>query len=207
MASPLSARTVRGAIIAIDPTSPPRAIPFQYNPDTVTRSLTPHEPPADGASANPRRVWGAPKETITLTLDLDAGDSAADGRALAGVGVRARLAALQLLVAPSIAHVIAGTAQQMMGIIEILPPTAPLTVLSLGPTRTVPIAVESLTITELAHDAALVPIRATAQVQARVLTYSDLPVDDPGHVMSIAQQLLDEAAALLTPVVSTAEAV
>lgn len=207
MASPVSARTIQGAIISIDPVGPPRLVPFQYNPDEVTRTVTPMEAPGGAAAAEARRLWGAPKETITLTLELDGGDPAGDGKALAGIGVRARLAALQLLVTPGIVSVIAGSIQQAAGVIEILPPTGPLTVLSLGPTRTVPIAIESLTITEQAYDQALVPIRATVRVQARVLTYSDLSVTDPGHVMSIVQQTLDEVAALLTPAVAVAEVV
>jgi len=205
MSSPLSARTIKGAIVALSLTGPPRIVTFQYNPDEVTRSITPHDAPASHRTSDIRRLWGAPSESLSLTLELDAGDSVGDGNTLAGIGVRARIAALQLLLTPDLVTVIANTALQAAGSIEIVPPTAPLTVLTLGPGRTVPVAIESITVTEQAFDQLLTPIRASVQLRVRVLTYSDLPLSDPGHVMSIVQQGVDETASLLAPAVAIAE--
>ena len=205
MASPLSARTLRGAIVSVEPPGPPRAVVFQYNPDEVSRELGPRQGGGGGTGADITRVWGAPSQTISFTLDLDAGDNVGDGRPLAAVGVRARLAALELMLHPSLSQAIASTVMQAVGTIEILPPTAPLIVLMLGPRLTVPVTLQSLTITEQAFGPDLAPIRATVRVQAKVLTYSDLPVTHPGHALYLVHQVASEAAALLAPAAAVAE--
>ncbi|NEQ86981.1 MAG: hypothetical protein F6K26_45185 [Moorea sp. SIO2I5] len=46
--SPLSPRLLRGAIVALDPANPlASVIILQYNPETMTRSLTPRTAGAD----------------------------------------------------------------------------------------------------------------------------------------------------------------
>lgn len=207
MGSPLSARTVRGAVVAIDPSGPPpRVIPFQYNPDEVVREIAPHQPPSSGGTGTDiRRLWGAGTETVRLTLDLDAADNVGEGRPLAGVGVLARLSALELVLSPTTAQVIANTVLQAAGAIEILPPTGPLVVLSLGPRLVVPISLQSLTVTEQAFGPDLTPIRATVAVTAQVLTYSDLPISDPGYALYLVHQVLKEAHSLLAPAAALTE--
>jgi hypothetical protein len=206
MASPLSARTLRGAIVAVDPVGPPRVVPFQYNPDEVVRTVRPHEPPASaGSGTDTRRLWGAARETVALTLDLDAADNVGDGRPLAAAGVLARLAALELILYPATAQVIANTVLQAAGVIEILPPTGPLVVLNLGPRLVVPVALESLVVTEQEFGPDLAPIRATVALTARVLTYSDLQLTDPGYALHLVHQALQEGFALLAPAAALAE--
>ena len=58
---PGTPRTLRGAIVAVDPRSPlSRIVVFQYNPDTVIRALTPHD-----TRGNTHRISAAPTEQIT----------------------------------------------------------------------------------------------------------------------------------------------
>ena len=206
MASPLSARTLRGAIVSVEMTGPPRAVVFQYNPDEVTREISPRQSPGGGGTgAEITRLWGAPTQTINFTLELDAADNVGEGRALAAIGVQARLSALELMLYPSLLHAISSTVMQAVGTIEILPPSAPLIVLTLGPRLTVPVTLTSLTITEQAFGPDLTPIRATVQVSAKVLTYSDLPVAHPGHALYLVHQTASEALALLAPAAAIAE--
>ena len=80
MASPLSARTLRGAIVSSGLTGPPRAVVFQYNPDEVTREVAPRQAGGGGTGADISRLRGAPSQTISFTLDLDAGDNVGVGR-------------------------------------------------------------------------------------------------------------------------------
>ncbi len=205
MASPLSARTLRGAIVSSGLTGPPRAVVFQYNPDEVTREVAPRQAGGGGTGADISRLRGAPSQTISFTLDLDAGDNVGEGRPLAAAGVRARLAALELMLHPTLAEAISSTAMQAAGTIEILPPTAPLIILTLGPRLTVPVTLQTLSITEQAFGPDLTPIRATVRVTAKVLTYSDLPVTHPGHALYLVHQATAEAAALLAPAAAVAE--
>ena len=64
---PGSPRTLRGAIVAVDPRSPlSRIVIFQYNPDEVGRSFKPRGagPASRGPGVDAHRIWGAPVETI-----------------------------------------------------------------------------------------------------------------------------------------------
>ncbi len=207
---PVSPRVFRGAIVAVELTSPlSRIVIFQYNPDNVTRALTPRAPTAGGRqAADASRIWGAPIEKITLTVDIDATDQLETGDPVAvTTGIAPQLSALEMLLYPSTAQVIANTALLLAGTIEILPPQAPLTVLVLGPGRAVPVRVESLTITEQAHDTLLFPTRATAALSLQVLTYSDLPVADPGYALFLVHQVLKETLATIAGVTGAIGAV
>ncbi|MEQ7128708.1 hypothetical protein ABN034_29790 [Actinopolymorpha sp. B11F2] len=196
---PGSPRTLRGAIVAVDPASPlSRVVVFQYNPDTVTRALRPREAPSDAqvGAADAHRVWGAPVETISMNVEVDASDQLETGDPLAATtGIAGHLAALEMLLYPSSVHVITNAGLLVAGTIEILPPEGPLTVLVWGPSRVVPVRLESLTVTEDAFDPALNPIRATVDLSAQVLSYNDLPVTDPGYALFLVHQVLKETMA------------
>lgn len=72
---PGSPRLLKGAIVGLDPVNPlASVIVFQYNPETMTRRL---EARAMGAEGGDRgevlRLTGPPKETITLSVEVDVG--------------------------------------------------------------------------------------------------------------------------------------
>ncbi|MGV8965779.1 MAG: hypothetical protein ACOH2F_05825 [Cellulomonas sp.] len=206
---PGSPRTLRGAIVAVDPLSPTsRIVIFQYNPDSVTRTLRPRTPGgAGGPATDAHRTWGAPQETISMTVELDATDGLEVGDPLAStLGVLPQISALEMLLYPSVAQVIVNTGLLLAGTIEVLPPESPLTVLVFGPGRAVPVTVESLTITEQAFDVALTPLRANVEVGVRVLTYSDLPASDPGYALFLVHQVLKETTASIAGVTGAASA-
>jgi hypothetical protein len=208
---PGSPRTLRGAIVAVDPRSPlSRIVIFQYNPDQMVRTLRPRAAPSGQATgtADAHRIWGAPTESISLTVEIDATDQLEAGDPVAATtGIAPQLSALEMLLYPSSSLVIANTALLLAGTIEILPPEGPLTVLVWGPGRAVPVRLESLTITEQAFDPALFPIRASAALAVRVLTYSDLPATDPGYALFLVHQVLKEAMATVAGVTGAISAV
>jgi hypothetical protein len=200
---PRSPRTLRGAIVAVDPLSPlSRIVIFQYNPDSVTRTLRPRSPGGGGGQASDaHRTWGAPQETISMTVELDATDGLEESDPIAStLGVLPQVSALEMLLYPSVAQVVINTGLLLAGTIEVLPPERPLTVLVFGPGRAVPVTVESLTVTEQAFDVALTPVRASVELSVRVLTYSDLPATDPGYALFLVHQVLKEATASIAGV-------
>lgn len=201
---PGSPRTLSGAIVAVDPLSPlSRIVVFQYNPDQVTRTLRPRGAPAEQqvGPADAHRVWGAPIETVTMTVEIDGTDQLETGDPVtAATGIAPQLAALEMLLYPSSTLVIANSAMLLAGTIEILPPEGPLTVLVWGPGRAVPVRLESLTITEQAFDVALFPIRASVELSVQVLSYNDLPPTDPGYALFLAHQVLKESMATVAGV-------
>lgn len=196
---PGSPRTLRGAILSVEPTSPiPRVVTFQFNPDAVTRSLAPRAAPATRlvAPGDALRAQGAPVETIAMTVEVDAADLLGSGDPVAAtVGIAPQLAALEMLLYPRSTQVVANAALLAAGTIEILPPAAPLTVLAWGPTRVVPVRLTSLAITEEAFDPALNPIRASVALTAQTLTYNDLQITDAGYALFLAHQVIKETLA------------
>lgn len=200
-----SPRVQKGAIVAIDPLFPvPTVIAFQYNPATMTRSLKPNMA-TDGASkAEIRRLEKPPTETISLKAEFDATDGleVRDPTAVS-LGVYPQLSALERLIYPSSAVVIANTVLMALGFIEIIPPAAPMTLFVWGPKRVVPIKLDSLSIEETAYDERLNPIQATADLSMQVLSYADLSLLDPSYYIFVAHQISKEAMSNLNPNNST----
>jgi len=195
---PRSPRLLKGAIVAIDPLHPaPAVIVFQYNPDTMTRTVTAQTTGGEGEGrAEPLRFKGAAQESFKLDLEIDATDQLEQSDATAmRMGIYPQLSALEMLLYPRTSLVVANTILLAAGTIEVVPPMAPLTLFIWGPRRIVPVRIGSLSITEEAYDPKLNPIRTKVSLEMRVLTYSDLPVSHPGYSVFLAHQGVKEAMA------------
>src|SRR5262249_40701603 len=158
-AFPGSPRLLKGAIVGVDPLNPsPSVVVFQYNPDTMTRRLEPRAVSAEGDRGEAFRLTGAPKETITLSVEIDATDQLELAQPPAiTVGIYPTLAALEMLVYPKSASVIANDVLSAIGTIEVIPETGPMTLFVWGPQRVLPVRITSFSITEEAHDPMLNP--------------------------------------------------
>lgn len=168
---PDSPVVIRGGLVLVDPATgaPLRTIGFQYNPDTVTRTLS-----AQGIGSEPGdrlealRLKGPAHETYRLDAEFDAADQ------LTANGLQPVLAALEEALSPSAAQLIAEDRLASMGMIEVAPTEAPLSVLVLGRRRVLPVRLTEVSVTEDAFDTELNPIRAKVTLSARVLTVADL---------------------------------
>jgi hypothetical protein len=196
---PLSPRTLRGAIIALGALGRlAEVIAFQYNPEKLTRRLTPQAASEGGARSEAMRLKGPPQEEIDATVEIDAADQLGAGDPLAGaLGIHPQLAALELLLYPASATVIANAILSRVGVIEVVPPEAPLTLFVWGPRRVLPVRLTSLSVEEQMHDPRLNPIRASVSLSLRVLSYHDLPQSSPGYGLSLAHQIGQEVLAAL----------
>ena len=122
---PNSPRVLKGAIIGVDLFNPlASVVVFQYNPDTLTRTLQAQTAGAEGADRSEAlRLRGAPIEEIKLDVEIDATDQLEKGDPLAAsIGVYPQLSALEMLLYPKSALVIANTILLAVGTIEIVPP-------------------------------------------------------------------------------------
>lgn len=197
-------RTPRGALVGVDPANPLAGlVVFQYNPDEMTRRLVARTAEGDdgagGARSEALRLTGAPIETISLAVEVDATDQLADGDPEAALlGIHPQLAALEMLLYPKSSVVLENLALTAVGTIELVPMEAPLTLLVWGVGRVLPVRLTSFSITEQAYDTQLNPIRARADLELRVLSYSDLSVTSPGHHLFLAHQIAKEAMATLS---------
>jgi len=193
-ASPNSPRLIKGALIGIDLFNPVSSVAvFQYNPDTVTRTLQVQGVGDGGDRSEAMRLKGAPIETIKMDVEIDATDQLekADGITTA-LGIHPQLAALEMLAYPKSALVIANTVLMGLGTIEVLPPIGPFTLLVWGIKRVLPVRLTDFSITEEAFDPALNPIRAKVSLGLRVLSYNDLSITNPGYYLFLAHQIAKE---------------
>jgi hypothetical protein len=191
---PGSPRVLKGALVSIDPLVPiPSVIVFQYNPDTLTRTLKPRSPGGDAARSEAQRLTGPPEETIKVDIEIDATDQLETGDGVASaVGIYPQISALEMLAYPKSATVIANTVLLATGVIEIIPADGPLTLFIWGAQRILPVRLTDCAITEDAYDPALNPIRAKAALGLRVLSYNDLSITNPGYYIFLAHQIVKE---------------
>jgi hypothetical protein len=196
---PGSPRLMKGAIIGIDPFNPlASVIVFQYNPDTLTRTITAQTAGEGADKREVLRLKGPPQETIKLDIEIDATDQLEQAKEPAtSMGIYPTLASLEMMLYPKSAVVIANEVLLNLGIIEVIPPEAPLTILVWGSKRVVPVRLTELSITEEAFDPNLNPIRAKVNLGLRVLTYQDLGLLSPGGALFMAHQLAKEVMATI----------
>ncbi len=199
---PNSPRLVKGAIIGVDPFNPLASVViFQYNPDTLTRTLSPQAAGNESDPGEALRLKGPPQETIRLDIEIDATDQLEQGKAMASAaGIYSTLASLEMLLYPKSALVIANEALLLAGIVEVIPPEAPLTLFVWGFKRILPVRLTEMTITEEAFDQDLNPIRAKVGLGMRVLNYQDLGMLSVGGALFMAHQVIKEVMATINGV-------
>jgi hypothetical protein len=194
--SPASPRVTKGALIGLDPVNPLASVViFQYNPEQLTRRLAANAA-SGGAEGEQLRLAGPPEETITLDIEVDAVDQLETGDAgAASLGVAPALASLELLLYPKTALVIANAVLSELGMVEVVPPEAPLALFVWGLKRVLPVRLTEFSITEQAFDPALNPIQAKVSLGLRVLTYDDLGLVSVGGALFLAHQVVKEVMA------------
>lgn len=194
---PRSPKLRRGALVALRLPDPvPQVIPFQYNPAAMQRSLQAAPVGGGGPGRETLRLRGAPEETISVEIELDASDRLEEQDAVASdVGLYPELSAIEGLLYPRSAEVIVNTALLAAGAIDIVPTEGPLTLFVWGPKRILPIRLSEFSIVEEAFDPNLNPIRAKVSLGMRVLSYNDFPVDHPGHFLFLGHQIVKETLA------------
>src|SRR5215218_3412570 len=201
---PGSPRLRKGAIVGVDVFNPlASVILFQYNPETLTRSLTARTPERHWSEQVDRseamRLTGPPEETIQLEIEIDAADQLEQAEDTAStMGVHPALASLEMLLYPKSLAIIANHALLRAGIKEVAAPKAPLTLFVWGRKRVLPVRFTGFSITEQAFDPRLNPIRASVSLSLTVLSYQDLGVSSPGGALFMAHQVAKEKMATLS---------
>jgi hypothetical protein len=193
----ISPNVFKGAIVGIDPLNPLASIVvFQYNPESLSRTLQARTVGEGGVG--PVRLAGPPEETIKISVMIDATDQLQQGdRVARDMGIYPALSALEMLLYPKSALVIANEVLARVGVIEVIPMEGPLTLLIWGPRRIVPVRITEFSISEEAFDTALNPIRAKVDLGLKVLTYDDLGMLSPGGALFLVHQISKEVMATI----------
>jgi hypothetical protein len=176
-----SPRLVRGAIVQLVEDIigvVPNVIPFQYNPEMVSRTLTPWNPfeveQSGRGQIAPTAQPFDPKESITIEVHFNAADQLEDDDAVAKqVGVADRLAAVEKLLLPSSG--LLGDLIAAVGELTGNPPppkrlSVPVALLVWGPGRILPVRVTSYSVEETTFLPSLQPLMAKVSLTLEVLT-------------------------------------
>jgi hypothetical protein len=177
---PGSPRLLKGGIAVYNPaTSTVSSIlVLQYNPDTLTRTLQ-----VQGAGNEPGdrletlRLKGPPVETIKLEAEVDVTDQLEfpeSNPVVVQNGLHPQLAALELLIYPSVRQLTDTNSLAAQGILEVVPIEAAFTLFVWSAQRIMPVRITDFSVTEEAFDPALNPIRARISLGMRVLSVMDL---------------------------------
>ena len=209
---------LKGALIQLMPTfliPLPNLIIFQINPETMRHSWSQPVPRGRGTTgqSDPQAVSGAPTESYSFTLHLDAiemqtSDSATQNAIAVVSGVNTRLAALEMLQYPlppqgtSLVSQLVGSVSASVSVggagVSIgggaggqtktdVPASQVAAALFIwGPERIVPVRLTSLEVTETLYDEILNPVHAQADVQLQVLTPPEIEGIRPKAVKFIA---------------------
>jgi hypothetical protein len=178
----------------------PNVIIFQYNPETMTRSLEVWNPGGGASSSGESSAGGNashtaqpfdPPESFTLALELDAADALEDpsSHPVAFIsGVADRIAAMEMLLYPqgeSLLGSLAGSISASLGgasaslggsSVQPVPRgTVPVVLFVWGPGRIVPVRLTSFSVEEQAYSPLLYPIRAKVSIGLKILTPRDFP--------------------------------
>ena len=175
---------------------PLSTIDFEYNPETIKRSLQPQSVGDQPDRTEVLRLKGPPIETISCEIEIDATDLlAAQDPVTMRYGIAPQLSTLELLVYPSSAVLIANEVLSLVGTIEILPMSSNLTLFAWGTNRVTPVRLTGIEITEEAFDPLLNPIRAKVSLSMRVLNVNDVGFLTPAGALYMAYQIGKESMA------------
>jgi hypothetical protein len=206
-----SPKLVKGAIIQFS--APlfvpiPNIIIFQYNPETMSRTLTPWAPPAKDEQGKDDRKTEVklaqpydPVETFNLALELDAADALENpaSHPVAVIsGVADRVAALEMLMYPQAESTLGGLLGATLTVsasgiglsasstaqVKADRKTVPVVLFFWGPGRILPVRITSFSVDEQAYSPTLYPLRAKVSVGLRVL---DVLEDDGSAAVKIAK--------------------
>jgi len=167
-------KTLKGAIVAKRPDSEDIIFIFQYNPETLTHTISSLNSEEVSQEEGKKRDANSIVELVNLNLEFDATDQLEQPnqhRGFVKSGLHPALAALE-----SIMYSQSKTEN----------PPPPLVLFVWGPNRTIPVWLDSLKVTEEAFDPNLNPIRVRIELNMRVRNPSEFKRGSSGYAMCVS---------------------
>lgn len=203
---PQTPKLLKGALVSFEPSNPaPQVIAFQYNPDSMSRSLQGQGAGSSGGggggaggSSEAFRIKGPPIETVNLDIEIDASEKLEQPEQNARTvesGILPELSSLEILLYPQSRHVASIMNAAASGVLEVVPPEGPFTLFVWGPKRILPVQLTKFEIVEEAFDTNLNPIRAKVSLGLRVLSYVDISPDHPAYGLYSSHHIAKETLA------------
>jgi len=188
MNSTAGLRVQRGVLATVRNNTLADVVQFQYNPESITRTLTPRmswgESGESGdAHSRQAKLLDAPGQSISFKAYFDAADALAAGDSgTTKNGIGPQLAVLESFLYPTRDAFQKYESERPDGVkIAVMEP--PRTILVWGDRRVFPVRLSKLNITEDSFNAALNPIRASADITVDVVTYGMRTQNDADYKM------------------------
>jgi hypothetical protein len=174
---------LRGALIeyGTDLIGPiPNVVIFQFNPESLSRALQVPPRPTGATQRETTQAGEKTFEKITFSAHFSAVNMLDEDKVLARLfGIGPQLAALEKMVLPSskLAGLIGAAIDKIAGAVAPPSPPAqpiprekyPRILFIWGPTRILPVTIDSMTIAEQEYDSALNPMRAEVSITLSVI--------------------------------------
>lgn len=172
----------------------PNIIVFQYNPEKITRTMTPSSPESKtggkGGEATTAEPFD-PNEEFDLTLLLDATDALEEPEShpvAVVAGIADRISALEHLLYPVGDSLIGSLIPSVFGSGNAVPRgSVPIVLFVWGPGRILPVRLTKFSVDEQAFSPILYPTRASVTVGLQVLTYQTF--EKLGRKKTISEEL------------------
>ena len=154
----------------------PNIIVFQYNPEKITRTLTPSSDTEKGELKGTATTAAPfdPGEEFSLTLELDATDALEEPEThpvAAATGIADRISAIEHLLYPIGDSLLGDLLPSIFGSGDAVPRgSVPIILFVWGPGRILPVRLTSFSVEEQAFSPILYPTRASVTVGLQVLT-------------------------------------
>ena len=199
-------RLLKAALAVVDPDSGTvrQVIPFQFNPERLSRTITARDVDPEGDPQQLVRLSGPPRESLSFEAIMDATDAldAGSGAELTD-GLGPRLAALEMLISPTSTELVDADKLADDGALELLPAPPALTLLIWNANRVSAVRLTDMSIEEDLFDHNMNPLRARMRLTVEVLSSDDLGVGTKGggvYLASLAGQ--ERLAAAFKPATS-----
>ena len=209
---------LRGALIeyGTDLIGPiPNVVIFQFNPETLSRALQVPPRPTGATQRETTQAGEKTFEKITFKAHFSAANMLDENKVLARLfGIGPQLAALEKMVLPSarIAGLIGAVIDKIAGAAAPPAPPAqpiprekyPRILFIWGPTRVLPVTIDSMTIAEQEYDFMLNPVRAEVDITLSVIAI-DQCSDDVLAKGALEYSTLAKEAMAIANLANTAE--
>lgn len=172
-------------------------VPFQYNPDTLKRTLKPTY-----YTGNKDRFTGPASQSIDVTVKLEASRSAIEAQT---VGVLPYLAALELMIYPDSTELDKYVQDTRSNKLKAVPPLAPRCLFIWGPGRVLPVRLTSVTVTEQLFSPQLSPVMAEVALSMEIYPFEE--AQDTDYQLLLTHLKLQEGLRRVLEATASASAV
>ncbi len=171
----------------------PNVVIFQFNPESLSRSLQIPQRPSGATQRETTQAGEKTFERISFKAHFTAADMLDEGKFLATTfGIGPQLAALEKMARPagkdSLLGAVLDAVGSLLGGASKDPPAQPIPretypriLFIWGPTRVLPVTIDSMAISEVEYDALLNPLRAEVDIGLSVIDIDECSDDALGR--------------------------